>query len=200
MRPLSVLSVSLSVLSVLSVCNVGVLWPNGWMDQDESWHIGRPLPGHIVLDGDPSPPLQRGTAPQFSAHICCGQIARWVKVPRDMEVGLGPGDFGVRWGHSSPPQKGAEPAIFDGCLLWPNGWMDQDGTWHGGGPWSRPHCARWGPSSPPQKGGRAPQFSAGFYCGQRAGCVKMPFGMQVGLSPDDFVLDGDPVPPPQQVK
>jgi len=33
-----------------------------------------------------------------------------------MEVGLGPGDFGVRWGHSSPPQKGAEPAIFDGCL------------------------------------------------------------------------------------
>jgi len=23
-------------LSVLSVCNVGVLWPNGWMDQDET--------------------------------------------------------------------------------------------------------------------------------------------------------------------
>jgi len=34
--------------------------------------------------------------------------------------------------------------------------MDQDGTWHGGGPWSRPHCARWGPSSPSLKGGRAP--------------------------------------------
>ena len=27
------LSVCLSVLSVLSVCNVGVLWPNSWMDQ-----------------------------------------------------------------------------------------------------------------------------------------------------------------------
>jgi len=27
------------VLSVcLSVCNVGVLWPNSWMDQDETWH------------------------------------------------------------------------------------------------------------------------------------------------------------------
>jgi len=31
-------------LSVLSVCNVGVLWPNGWMDQDETWHGGRPRP------------------------------------------------------------------------------------------------------------------------------------------------------------
>jgi len=28
-------------LSVLSVCNVGVLWPNGWMDQDETSHAGR---------------------------------------------------------------------------------------------------------------------------------------------------------------
>jgi len=52
--------------------------------------------------------------------------------------------------------------------LWPNGWMDQDGTRRGGGPCSRPHCARWGPSSPPQKGGRAPQFSACFYCDQTA--------------------------------
>ena len=30
--PLSVLSVCVSVC--LSVCNVGVVWPNGWMDQD----------------------------------------------------------------------------------------------------------------------------------------------------------------------
>jgi len=31
-------------------------------------------PDHIVLDGDPGPPPQRGTAPQFSAYICCGQM------------------------------------------------------------------------------------------------------------------------------
>jgi len=31
-------------LSVLSVCDVGVLWPNGWIDQDETWHGGRPRP------------------------------------------------------------------------------------------------------------------------------------------------------------
>jgi len=26
------------------VCDVGVLWPNGWTDQDETWHTGRPRP------------------------------------------------------------------------------------------------------------------------------------------------------------
>jgi len=33
-------------LSCLScpVCDVGVLWPNGWTDQDETWHAGRPRP------------------------------------------------------------------------------------------------------------------------------------------------------------
>ena len=41
---------------------------------------------------------------------------------------------------------------------WLNGWMDQDGTWHGGRRWSRPHCARWGPSFPPQKGAEPPIF------------------------------------------
>ena len=59
----------------------------------------------------------------------------------------------------SPKRGGAPSPIFGPCLLWPNGWMDQDGTWHGGGPWSRAHCARWGPSSPPQKGAEhPPQF------------------------------------------
>jgi len=29
---------------VRSVCNVGVLWPNGWMDQDATWYGGKPRP------------------------------------------------------------------------------------------------------------------------------------------------------------
>jgi len=29
---------------VLFVCDVDVLWPNGWMDEDETWHAGRPRP------------------------------------------------------------------------------------------------------------------------------------------------------------
>jgi len=28
----------------LSVCNVGVLWQNGWMDQDETWRARRTRP------------------------------------------------------------------------------------------------------------------------------------------------------------
>jgi len=51
--------------------------------------------------------------------------------------------------------------------------MDQDGTWHGVG---------------------LSRFSAHFCCGQTAGCIKMPLDMVVGLSPEDFVLDGDPAP------
>jgi len=36
-------------------------------------------PGHIVLDGDPASPPQKGAEPpQFSAHICCGQMAGWI--------------------------------------------------------------------------------------------------------------------------
>jgi len=35
------LSVCLSICPLLSVCNVGVLWPNGRMDQNETWHAGR---------------------------------------------------------------------------------------------------------------------------------------------------------------
>ena len=37
------------------VCNVGVLWPNGWMDQDATWYEGSLGPGGIVLDGHPAP-------------------------------------------------------------------------------------------------------------------------------------------------
>jgi len=37
-------------------CNVGVLWQNGWMDQDATWYGGRPRPRrHCVIDGDPAP-------------------------------------------------------------------------------------------------------------------------------------------------
>ena len=111
------------------VCNVGVLLPNGWTDQDETWHAGRPRPGHIALDGNPGPPPPKGHSPQFSAHICCGKMAAWIKMPLGMEVGLSPGDFVLDGDPGPLPQKGAEPQIFGPFLLWPNGWMDQDGTW-----------------------------------------------------------------------
>ena len=38
-------------------------------------------PGHIVLDGDPTTPLQKGHSPLFSAHVCCRQTTGWIKMP-----------------------------------------------------------------------------------------------------------------------
>jgi len=126
---LYVLSV-LSVLSVLFACNIGVLWPNGWTDQDETWHSGKPRPWpHCVRWGPSSSSRKGGQSPQFSAHICCGQIAAWIKMPLGMKVCLSPGDF-VLDGDPAPPsqERGRSPPIFGPCLLWPNGWRDQDGA------------------------------------------------------------------------
>jgi len=51
---------------VCPVCNVGVLWPNGWMDQDATGTKVGLGPGDIVLDGNPVSPTARGTAvPHF---------------------------------------------------------------------------------------------------------------------------------------
>jgi len=63
--------------------------------------------------------------------------------------------------------------VCDIGVLWPNGWMDQNETWHGGRPRPRPHCVRWGPSSLPKRG-TAPNFRP----------VRQA-----------TVLDGDPAPP-----
>jgi len=34
--------------------------------------------------------------------------------------------------------------------------------------------------------------------GQTSGCIKMPLGMEVGLSPGNIVVDGDPAPLPKK--
>jgi len=101
-------TVVLSVLSVCPGCNVGVLWPNDWTDEDETWHGGKFWPGPNCVRWGPSSP-QRGTAPQFLAHVHCGQTAVWIKMPLSIEVGLGPGDF-VLDGDPAPPNGGRSPS------------------------------------------------------------------------------------------
>jgi len=56
------------------------------------------------------------------------------------------------------PKKGHSPPLFGPCLLWPNGWMDQDATWYKGRPQAGQHCVRCGPSSTPQEAQHAPLF------------------------------------------
>jgi len=89
-------------------------------------------PGHIVLDEDsgPPPPRAQPPFPQFLAHICCGEMALWIKMPRGMEVGLDPSDI-VLDGDPPPLPKKVQspPPIFCPCLLWPHSYMDQAATW-----------------------------------------------------------------------
>jgi len=52
-------------------------------------------------------------------------------MPLGMEVGLGPGHIVLDGDPASPKRgpastKGAQPQLFGPCLLWPNGWIDQD--------------------------------------------------------------------------
>ena len=54
-----------------------------------------------------------------------------------------------------------------------------------------------GTQLPSPKGGGAPQFSARVYCGQTAGCIKVPLGRQAGLRQSDIVLLGTQLPLPK---
>jgi len=50
---------------VCPVCGVGVLWPHGSMDQDETWHGGRPRPRPHCARWDLAPLPKTDTAPNF---------------------------------------------------------------------------------------------------------------------------------------
>jgi len=67
-------------------------------------------PADFVLDGDLAPLPQKGDrAPQFSAHVYCGQTAGWIKMPCGTEVGLSPGDFVLNRNLASVSNKGWSP-------------------------------------------------------------------------------------------
>jgi len=95
----------------LSVCDVGVLWPDGWMDQDETWHEGRPRPWQHSVRWGPNSPPRSGHSPQFSAHTCCGQMAGWINVPLGRELGLCPSDIVLDGdpAHPSPKRRQIPP-------------------------------------------------------------------------------------------
>ena len=133
------------------------------------------------------PPQKGGGPPKFSAHVYCDQTAGWMKLMLGMVVGLSLGEF-VLNGHPAPtsPKTGRAPNFrpmsvvakrLDGlkCHL----------VWRF--PRPRRLCVRWGPSSPQKKV-------------QTSGCIKMPLGTEVGLSPGNFVVDADPAPPGKGVE
>jgi len=110
-----------------------LLWPNGMMDQDATRYRGSPQPRRHCVRWGPNSPSPKPVR-QFSAHVCCGQTAGWIKMARGMEVGLGPGHI-VLDGHFAPLLKTGDRAPnFRPISVWSNGWMDQDATWYGGRP------------------------------------------------------------------
>jgi len=102
--------------------------------------------------------------------------------------------------------------------------MHQNATWYGCRPQPRGFCVRSRPSPSSPKRGRPPNFRPMFICvrwgpsplptkgveplpnfrpisitAKRLDASRCHLIMDVGLSPGDFVLDGDPFPSPQKV-
>jgi len=143
---------------VWSVFNVGVLWPNGWTDQDETWSAGRPRPWpHCVRWGLRSPP-QRGTGPQFLAHICCGQMARWIKMPLDKKVGLYTSDIVLDSDTAPPKNGGRAPLLFPAHVYCAQtaGWIKMPLGMDGLDP--SDIVLDWDPVPPPQREQSPPIF------------------------------------------
>jgi len=138
-----------------------LLSPDCCMDQDGTWHVGRPWSSpHCARWGHSSPPQKGGRAPIFVPSLLwpngwMHQDATWYggrPQPRRLCVRRGP---------SPCPKRGGAPPNFRPRLLWPNGCMDQDATWYGGRPWPTRHCVRCGPSYRQKKGHTNPtQFLA----------------------------------------
>jgi len=67
--------------------------------------------------------------------VYCRQTVGWIKMKLGMVVGLGPSHIVLDWYPAPTFPKGAQtPLIFCPCLLWQNGWIDQDTTWCGDRP------------------------------------------------------------------
>jgi len=165
------------------------------MDQHATWYGGRPQPmPHCTRWGPSSPPpKKRGTAPQFSAHVYCGQTTGWIKIPLGMEEGLGSGHI-VLDGNAAPPSKRGRAPTFRPMLIVAKR-LDRPrchvlGTKVDLGPGNIVLDADPAPTRPPWR--HSPQFSAHVCCGETAGWIKMPLGTKGGLSPGQSVLHEDP--------
>jgi len=80
------------------------------MDQDETWHAGKPWPWPHCVRWDQAPPQQKVHSPEFLTHVYCGQTTGWIKMPLGTEVGLGLGDV-VLDGDPAPPKRGTAPSF-----------------------------------------------------------------------------------------
>jgi len=117
-------------------------------------------PRRLYVRCGPRYPRKKGTPAALNFWpMTCGQTAGWIKMPLGTQVNVGPGDVVLDGIAAPPPLKDIATApVFDSCLLWPNGWMDEDATWYRSRPRPRPHCIRRDPSCPPKGHSTPPLF------------------------------------------
>ena len=157
-------------------------------------------PGHTVIWGPSTFSLKRGggQSPQFLAHICCDQIAAWLKMLLGMEVGLGPGDFVLNGDPVTLPQKGGGAPKFSAHV-----YCGQTarlinivvGMEVGLSPGD---FVLDGDPAPPHKGGGAPFPIFGPFLLRPNGGMHQDATLYAGRPhPRDPVFDGDPAPSPK---
>ena len=118
-----------------------------------------------------------------------------------MVVALGPGHIVLDGVPAPPPSDGGQSPNFwpvSVAAKWPQG---SRSAWHGGR--TRPSPDDFvldGDMAPSPKGGTAPfpQFSAYLYCGQTAGYIKMPLGMEVASAQGTLCSVGTQLPLPKR--
>ena len=101
-------------------------------------------PGHIVLDEDPALLPKKGAEPPIFGPFLLWPNG-WMHQDATWYGGRPPpGDFVLDGDPALLPEKEAEPPNFRPMSIVAK---RLDGSrWHGGRPWSSPHCARWGHS------------------------------------------------------
>jgi len=109
-------------LSVLSMTLVYGGQTLGWIKMKLGVEVGLG-PGHIVLDGAQPPPPEKGVQQTSHSFRPMYIVAKRWPISATAELLLF--SHGLLFlGCIAPLPKGAQPPIFDPCLLWPNGWRD----------------------------------------------------------------------------
>jgi len=147
-----------------------LLWPNAWLDQDDTGTEVGLGPGHIVLDGDPARLPKKRAEPHNFWPICV--VAKWLDRLRCHLVSSRPRPrrLCVRWAHGDPapsPKRRRSPQfsahVYSGQTA---RWIKMaHGTEVGLSPG---HIVLVGDPAPP-----SPQFSADVRCDQMTGWTKM---------------------------
>jgi len=172
------------------------------MDQDGTWHAGRPQPRRLCVRWVPSSPPQGGGAEPlpnfrfFSAHVYCGQTTEWIKMVLGTEVSLSPDDFVLDGDRAPSPKRGRSPqfSAYVYCRQ-TAAWITlmPFGTEVGLGPDNIVLDVIQAPASLQKGADPPPQFPVHVYSGQTAGWIKIALGTEVELGTQER---GQNPPPP----